>query len=115
MGRSGNDAIGMSPPETTRQRGFGIFDSLTGISDSSNRILLFHDEAIGEIYGCDSLLKKSETNKFLEVINYGRKNSEIQLQTIHTNLIPANLIPADLINIKPKNQHDTSDSCSIQK
>ena len=123
IGRNGNDAIGMSPPGTiggnapqvTGRRGFNIFEYLIGISDSSNRILSFHDEAISKIYGCDSLFKNSGTNNFLEVINDGRENSEIQLQKIHTNLIPTNLIHADLINIKPKNQYDTSDSRLLQK
>ena len=53
---SGNDAIGMNPPVTiggnnpqrSGQRGFDIFDSVTGIYNFTNRRLIWNDEAISE-------------------------------------------------------------------
>ena len=48
---------------------------------------------------------KNAGRKIYEVENYGRKNSEVLLQTF----------PADLTNIKPPNQHDKPDLNYLQK
>ena len=48
---------------------------------------------------------KNDGRKRSEVENFGRKNSEILLQTF----------PADLTNIKPPNQHDKPDLRYLQQ
>ena len=58
----------------------------------------------------DTALFKNYGHKIFKLENDGRGNSEIKLQ-----MIPTNLIPVDSIIIDPKNQHDTSESFSLQK
>ena len=72
IGQSGNDGIVMNPPGTiggkcqqgSGKRGFDIFNSGMGISDSENRIVSWHDEMISENYGCDRVFKTAGRKNF---------------------------------------------------
>ena len=58
---------------------------------------------------CTKCFKDSGHKNIYEFENCGHKNSELQLQTFQSDLIPA-----DSTNIKSKNQHDRSELQLIQ-
>ena len=97
------------------------------MSDFSNGSSLWHGAAlsISENSGRNSLFKNTGYDIIFEVEIYGHKNYEIQIQTNHaasnhvesnnSNSIYSDLISAYPTNIEPENQHDSDDSCSLNK
>ena len=117
--RSDNEGIGMNPlgtiggnlPNCNGRGGFGIFNSFTGIPDFTNRSVPWHGAMIGENSGCDSLFKNAESENILKLKNIGAEMMKFSFKL----LMPTNLIPVESTNIKPENQYDSSESCSLQK
>ena len=72
IGQSGNDSIVMNPPgsigdkcqQGSGKRGFDIFNSGMGMSDSDNRIASWHDEMINENSGYDRVFKTAGRKNF---------------------------------------------------
>ena len=92
--------------------------------DFSNRSAVWHGAEKSKNAGHEIHFKNAGRENIFEVLKKA-KNYEIQLQMNHVNPNYANLnhtksifpdqITADLTNIKPENQHNLADSCSLHK
>ena len=65
--------IGGNVPQSTKQRGFYIFDSIAGISDFNNRSTPWHNEGIIKKTERDSLFKNARRKKYLRLKKGGAK------------------------------------------
>ena len=77
-------------------------------------MFLWNDTSISENPECDRIFKNAGRESYFEVEKDGHKNSNhIGLNYIKLN--HADSIPTNSTNIKPTNQHDYSNWCSLQK